>query len=144
VNDHDVRHARLRYAAAATLAALVAAGAIAGTVALAADSPAKKDHARVVHSSTTKTPPARLPDKTHAPHPAVNQQPYFDAVQQLVDNGTITATEGQTVDSEIRAGRVDTGTLASSGFTQTQVQAVQHALTNAKIALAPVQNRPSK
>jgi hypothetical protein len=60
----------------------------------------------------------------------------LDAIQQLVDNGTITATEGQAVDREIQAGRVDTDTLASSGFTPTQLQAVQQALGNTKRALA--------
>ena len=61
----------------------------------------------------------------------------MNAIQQLVNDGTITATEGQAVDREIQAGRVDTDTLASSGFTQAQLQAVEQALGNTKRALAP-------
>jgi hypothetical protein len=78
-----------------------------------------------------------VPDKTRTRQPAVNHEPFLNAIQQLVDNGTITATEGQAVDREILAGRVDTDTLTSSGFTPTQLQAVQHALENTKRALAP-------
>jgi hypothetical protein len=78
-----------------------------------------------------------VPGKTRTPPPAVNHQPFLSAIQQLVDDRTITVTEGQTVDREIQAGRVDTDTLASHGFTQTELQAVQQALGNAKRALAP-------
>jgi hypothetical protein len=55
---------------------------------------------------------------------------FLDAIQQLVDNGTITAAEGQTVDREIQQGRVDTQTL--SGSTQAQLAAVRQALRNTK------------
>ena len=85
----------------------------------------------------TKTPTSPVPNKTDAPQPAVNHQPFFNAILHLVNDGTITATEGRAVDREITAGRVDTDTLASSGFTQTQLQAVQQALGNTKRALAP-------
>jgi hypothetical protein len=77
------------------------------------------------------------PDKTNAPQPPVNHQPFLNAIEQLVDNGTITAAEGHVVDGEIVAGRVDTDTLAASGFTPTQLQAVQQALSTAKQALLP-------
>lgn len=143
MKGRDVRHGPLRYSAAGALAALVAV-AIAGAVALAANPRAKTDHAAMANSSTTKAPASPLPDKTHSPHPAVDQQPYFNAVHQLVDNGTITGTEGQTVDGEIRTGRVDTDTLVSRGLTTAQLQAVQHALASAKIALAPSKNGKSK
>jgi hypothetical protein len=79
-----------------------------------------------------------------APPPVVDQQPFLNAIQRLIDDGTITATEGQAVDREIRAGRVDTDTLTSSGFSQAQLQAVQQALGNAKRALLPSVNRTTK
>jgi hypothetical protein len=75
-----------------------------------------------------------VPDKAKAPRPAVNPQPFLDAVRQLVDNGTITAAQGQAVDREIQAGTVDTSTLA--GFTSAQLAALQQALGNAKRAIA--------
>jgi hypothetical protein len=57
--------------------------------------------------------------------------------QQLVSDGTITATEGQVLESEIKAGQVNTDTLASKGFTPTQLQAVQQTLSTTKQALGP-------
>jgi hypothetical protein len=145
VNDQNGRYARLRYTATGALAALAAAGAIAGTVALAANPGAKAHgHAAVATAGVTKTPGSPVPDKTEAPQPAVNHEPFLKAIQQLVDDGTITATEGQAVDREILAGRVDTDTLASSGFTQTQLQAIQQALGNAKRALVPSVDRTPK
>lgn len=142
MNDEHGRHVRLRYTATGALAALAAVGAIAGTAALAANSGAKPHrHAAVADGSTTKRPGSPA-DKADAPHPAVNHQPFLTAIQRLVDSGTITATEGQTVDREIQSGRVDTGTLASNGFTQTQLQAVENALSNTKRALGPVAPTP--
>ena len=138
MNDQTGKYTRLRYTATGALAALAAVGAIAGTAALGAKPRAKIDrHAAVANDSATKTPTSPAPDKTHAPQPPVNQQPFFNAIQQLVDDGTITPTERQAVDREIQAGRVDTDTLASSGFTPSQLQAVQQALSNTKRALAP-------
>jgi hypothetical protein len=137
VNDQNARYVRLRYTATGALAALAAAGAIAGTVALAAGPPAQTHrHAAVASGSTAKTPGSPLA-KTQVPPPPVNHQPFLDAIQSLVDNGTITAAEAQVVDGEIVAGRVDTDTLAASGFTAAQLDAVQQALGNAKRALAP-------
>ena len=138
MNDQNNRYARLRDTATGALATLAAVGAIAGTTALAGKPHAKPEgQTAVANGAAIKTPTAPLSDKTAAPHPAVNHQPFFNAIEQLVDNGTITPTEGQAVDHEIGAGRVDTDTLASSGFTQTQLQAVQQTLGNTKRALAP-------
>jgi uncharacterized membrane protein YebE (DUF533 family) len=138
VNDQSNRSARLRYAATGALAALAAAGAIAGTAALGAQPHANTHgHAAAVNSGATKTPTPPAPDKTDAPRPAVNHQPFLTAVQQLINDGTISAAEGQVLDREIQAGRVDTETLAASGFTATQLHAVQQALGNTKRALAP-------
>ena len=134
MNDRTSRSTRLRYTATGALAALAVVGAIAGTGALAAKPP--QHRAVVANCGATKTPTSPVPDKTQAPHPEANPQAFLSAIQQLVDNGTITATEGQAVDREIQAGRIDTDTLASSGFTPTQLQAVQQALGNAKRALA--------
>jgi hypothetical protein len=128
MNDQNGRYARLRDTATGALAALAVVGAIAGTAALAAKPRANTHgHAAMANGSTTKTPTSPLPGKTHTRQPG-SSQPFFNAVQQLVDNGTITATEGQALDREIRAGRVDTDTLAPSGFTPTQLQAVARAL----------------
>jgi hypothetical protein len=90
----------------------------------------------VAPAAPGKTPGAPVPGKGHAPQPG-SSQPFLEAIQQLVENGTITATEGQAIDREILVGRVDTDTLASSGFTQTQLQEVQQALVNTKRALGP-------
>lgn len=134
MNDQNGRHARLRHTATGALAALAAVGAIIATTALAANG---HPRAAVVNRAATKAPASPAPDKIHAPKASPGPQPFLNAVQRLVDNGTITATEGQTVDREIVAGRVDTETLASSGFTPTQLQAVQQALGNTKRSLAP-------
>ncbi len=137
MNDQNNRYARLRHTSVGALAALAAVGAIVGTAALAAK-PGAKTHgqAAVANGGATKTPASPVPDKTHAPEPSPDPQPFLSDIQRLVDNGTITATEGQAVDREIVAGRIDTDSLASSGFTPTQLQAVQQALGNTKRGLA--------
>jgi hypothetical protein len=143
VNDQKSRSARLRYTATGALAALAAVGAIAGTAALAAKPDAKAPaRVAVAKGGATKAPTSPIPNKAQVPGPPVNHQPFFSAVQQLVDHGTITATQGQAVDREIAAGRVDTDTLA--GFTPGQVQAVQQALGNAKRALAATVSSTTK
>jgi hypothetical protein len=133
VNDRDGRYARLRYTATGALATLAVVGAIAGTVALAA-SPGTK---------TLKNPSAPVPSKTHVSQPG-SSQPFLTAVQGLVSNGTITAAEGQVLDRGIQAGGIDTQTLASSGFTQAQLQAVERTLRSTKEALAPSVPRTPK
>jgi hypothetical protein len=136
VSDQDSRSARLRYTATGALAALAVVGAIAGTAALAAKPTAKtRNHVAVANCpATTKTPASPIPDKTHAPQQSGNPQLFLNAIQRLVDNGTITAAEAQAVDRQIQAGRVDTQTL--TGFTQAQIQAVDEALGNTKRELA--------
>lgn len=136
MNDQDGSYARLRHTATGALAAV---GAIAGTAALAANSrPRPHRHATVADGSTTsggatKTPTSPAPGKAHTPQPV--PQAFLTDAHRLVRDGTITTTEGQVLDSEIQAGRVDTDMLASSGFTPTQIQAVQQALSNTKHAL---------
>jgi hypothetical protein len=134
VDHENGSYARLRYTAIGALAAFAAAGAIAGTVALAAN-PSAKTHrlATVTAGVRSKTP---MPGNTATPQPG-SGQPFLTAVRELVNNGTITATQGQTLDREILAGRLDTQMLASSGLTATQLQAVEQALVNTKRALAP-------
>jgi hypothetical protein len=116
VNDQSGRCTRLRNIAIGALAALAVVGAIAGTAALAA-----KPHAGS--------------GKAHAAQ-AGSSQPFLADVQRLVNDGTISRTQGQAVNRQILAGRLDTQTLASSGFTQSQLQAVEQALTSTKRALA--------
>lgn len=141
MNDHDGRYARLRYTATGALATLAAVGAIAGAVALAAKPSAKApSNTAAANAPATKTPVAPLPTKPGAqksgnPQPAV-AQPFLSDVQRLENAGTITAAEAQVLDGEIHAGRVDTDTLAASGFTPAQLQAVQEALTSTKLAMA--------
>jgi hypothetical protein len=67
---------------------------------------------------------------------SVSSRPFLAAVQRLVNDGTITATEAQAIDGEIQSGTLDTSALASSGLTPSQFQAVQQALENTKLALA--------
>ena len=150
MDDRPNRLVRLRYTATGALAALVAAGAIAATVALADASPTKKPGNATPPSALAKAASASCAsagdaagntrafaarDKTRAPQPGAVPQAFFDAVQRLVDNGTITAAQGQAVDAEIRTGRIDTDTLASAGFTRAQLQALEQALSNTKRAL---------
>ena len=143
MNEQNGRSVRLRYAATGALAAFAVVGVIAGTSALAAKPPAKPhDAAAVANCVATKTPTSGVPDKTGTPSPPPSPQPFLNAVQRLVDNGTITAAEGQAVDREIVAGRIDPETL--HGFTQPQLQAVNHALMNAKRALASSVDRTTK
>lgn len=136
MNDQNARNARLRNTATGALAALAAVGAIAGTAALAAKPRASAHGHAAVAKRSTKTPAPPVPTKKHTPSPG-SDQPFLTAAQRLVDDDTISTTEGQTLDREIRAGTVDTQTLASSGFTQTQLQAVQQTLSDTKRALAP-------
>jgi hypothetical protein len=150
VGDHENRSARFRYTATGALAALAAAGAIAATVAVADGPPVKTPGGAAPPSGLTKPAPgssapaspaqgkgpgAPMPGTTQAPQPG--PQPFLNAVRRLVDNGTITATEGQAVDREILTGSIDMDTLASEGFTPAQLAAVQQALANTKRALAP-------
>ena len=141
MNDQSGRYTRLRYTAVGALATLAVVGAIAGAAALGAESVAKVPARAARASGRVKTPTYPAPDKSQTPRPAVNPQPFLDAIQRLVDDGTISATQGQAVDSAIQTGGIDTQTLASSGFTQAQVEAVQQALGRAKRALAPAAGR---
>jgi hypothetical protein len=72
--------------------------------------------------------------KTRAPRPG-SYEPFLTAVQHLVNDGTISTAEGQVLDREIQAGSIDAATLVSSGFTPTQLQAVEQALVSVKRAL---------
>jgi hypothetical protein len=145
VKDQTSRSARLRYTAAGALASLALVGAIAGTAALAAKPAARaSDHAAVAKQDATKTPGSAVAEKTGAPKPGVDPQPFLNDIQSLVSNGTITASEAQTVDREIEAGRVDTDSLRAAGFTAAQVQAVQQALDNTKRGLAGAAHSASK
>jgi len=147
VKGQNIRSVRLRYTAAGALAVLVAVGAIAGTAALAAKPHVQTyGHAAMAkggavgNGTASKTPTAPVPGKTHTSQPG-SDQPFLSDVQRLVDDGTISSTEGQALDREIQAGSVDTQTLASSGFTQAQLQPVQQMLSNTKRALAPGADR---
>jgi hypothetical protein len=145
VNDQSNRSARLRYTATGALAALVLVGAIAGTAALAAKPSAHSArHAVAANCNATKTPAPAVKDKTGAPEPKADPQPFLNDIQRLVDNGTITAAEAQVVDHEIEAGRVDTDSLTAAGFTPAQLQAVQQALSSTKRGIAAAAHGGSK
>ena len=59
----------------------VAAGCCCGAVALASNPRANTHHHAVAaNRSTTKAPTSPAPEKTRTPHPAVNQQPFFNAI----------------------------------------------------------------
>ena len=148
MNDHSPRHVRVRQTAIGALAALAAVGAAASATALAS-----KPHARphrlhaAVDSSKAQSPPDQVHGKiqpsqpgtvkTPGSQPAPNPQPFLDAVTQLVDNGTITAAQGQIFDDQIQTGRVDTDALVGGGFTHSQANAVQQALGRVKQSMAP-------
>ena len=145
MNDQTSRSARLRYTAAGALASLAVVGAIAGTAALAAKPVARaSDHAVVAKHAAAKTPGSAVSEKMGTPPPRADPQPFLTDIQALVDNGTITASEAQTVDREIEAGRVDTDSLQSAGFTPAQLQAVQLARGNTKRGLAAAAHSTSK
>lgn len=142
------RSLRIRYTATGALAALAAVGAIAGPGVLAKTpsartssantSSAKKPgaHPAVAQPGSGKTPPSPAPTKSRGDGPSASPQPFLDDVQRLVDNGTITAAEGQAVDQEIQRGRIDTDSLTASGFTSAQLAALQQALTSTKQGIA--------
>jgi hypothetical protein len=98
----------------------------------------RRDHKSQATPKLGSWPPG-TPRRHLPPLPAVNHGPFFVAIERLVDNGTITATQGRAVDNEIGQGNFDSSTL--TGFTQTQLQAVERALTNTKRAL--VASRPT-
>jgi hypothetical protein len=140
VHHQNAGSARLRHTATGALAALAAlavVGAIAGTTALAAKPHHKRHHHATVANSSAKTPTSPAPSKSNAPPQDASQQPFFDAIKQLVDNGTISAAQGQAVDSQIQRGYFDSSTLA--GFTQAQIQAVEQAISNTKRAMGPAE-----
>jgi hypothetical protein len=119
MNDQDGKHGRGRYTVAGALVALVALAAIAAVGATAGTNP----------------PAPKPPVRVTGPAPSV-PQPLQNAVQQIVNNGTITAAQGRTLDGDIRAGTVHPDQLASQGFTQGQVEAVQQMLRSTKLQLA--------
>jgi hypothetical protein len=125
MNDQTGRSARIRHTAVGALAALAAVGAIA-----------------VVSATADTNPPAPKPP-VQVTGPAQSVPPALQSgVQQLVNNGTITAGQGQTLDSDIKAGTVHPDQLASQGFTPAQIDAVQQMLRNAKLQLAAGGNGP--
>jgi hypothetical protein len=147
VNDHNRPHVRLRYTGTGALAALAAAGAIAGATALAANTHARPHRHAHRHAAVTSDRNRSAPNPSAAKHgppapPRANPQPLLNAIQRLVDNGTITARQGQILDRQIRAGRIDSNTL--TGFTAAQLQAVQQALANVKRGLAAAAHSGSK
>ncbi|HET6869610.1 MAG TPA: hypothetical protein VFH80_27100 [Solirubrobacteraceae bacterium] len=145
MNDQGNRSTRLRYTAIGALAALVLVGAIAGTAALAAKPSAHPPrHALAANCNSTNPSAPAVKDKTGAPEPSASPQPFLDDIQRLVANGTITAAEGQVVDREIQAGQVDTDSLTAAGFTQSQLDAVQQALSSTKRGLASAAHGTSK
>ena len=135
---------RLRYTATGALATLAVVGAIAGTTALAAKPAARASRPAAANCDATKAPAASVKDKTGTPEPPANPQPFLDDIQRLIDNGTISAAEGQLVDREIVAGRIDTDSLTAAGFTDAQLQAVNQALGNTKRGLAAAAHSGSK
>jgi predicted amino acid dehydrogenase len=63
-------------------------------------------------------------------------QPFLAAITQLVANRTITPAQGHVVDSAIQDGTFDPDSLASSGFTESQIHAIEDALASTKRSLA--------
>jgi hypothetical protein len=119
MNDRTGRSARIRYIAAGALAALAAGGAIAAVDATAGTTP------------PPPKPPVQVTGPAQSVPPALQ-----NAVQQLVNNATITAAQAQTLDSDIKASNVHADVLASQGFTPTQIAAIGQLLTSAKLQLA--------
>ena len=142
MSDPTGRYTRLRYTAVGALAALAAAGGIAGTVALAAKVGVNAHGQAAVNSPKPAAPTAPGAAKAPASKSGSSaaqpgsSQPFQAAIQRLVADGTITPTEAQAIDSQIQSGSVSTQSLASTGLTQSQLQAVQQALVNTKLALA--------
>jgi predicted amino acid dehydrogenase len=148
MNDHSPRYVRVRQTAIGALAALAAVGAIASAAALASKPDARPHrHHADIHGSKAQSPSDQVKRqsqpsqpgavKTPGSQPAPNPQPFLDAVNQLVDNGTITAAQRQIIDDQIQTGRVDTDALVAGGFTQSEADAVQQALGSVKQSMAP-------
>ncbi len=91
----------------------------------------------VKQSMAPSSPPAGVAKPTGGnPQAPPTPQPFLAAITQLVANGTITAAQGQVVDSAIQDGTFDPDSLASSGFTDSQIQAIEDALASTKRSLA--------
>ena len=118
------RFTRIRYTAIGALATLAAVGAIAGAVALAAGT---HPHASAASGTTTTgqtTPSGAVKQWTSGQWDPTAMRA---DVQRLVNDSTISAAQGQVLDSSIQAGTITRNTLVSNGFTQAQIQAVQQA-----------------
>ncbi len=70
------------------------------------------------------------------PQAPPSPQPFLAAITQLVANGTITPAQGHVVDGAIQDGTFDPDSLASSGFTEIEIQAIEDALASTKRSLA--------
>jgi hypothetical protein len=115
-----------RLAANGLIVLVVAAGAGAG-VALA-NGGGGKNGGTLTDTSTTKAAPATNGEVPHQ---------FIDAVQALVANGTISQSQADTIEAQVRTGGMDSEQFVQSGLlTQAQMDAVNGALRTVKTGLA--------
>ena len=83
------------------------------------------------------SPPTGVAKPTDGnPQAPPSPQPFLAAITQLVANDTITPPQGRVVDSAIQDGTFDPDSLGSSGFTESQIHAIEDALASTKRSLA--------
>jgi hypothetical protein len=91
----------------------------------------------VKQSMAPSSPPTGVAKPTDGnPKAPPSPQPFLAAITQLVAQGKITPAQGHAVDSTIQDGTFDPDSLASSGFTESQIQAIEDALAGTKRSLA--------
>jgi predicted amino acid dehydrogenase len=92
---------------------------------------------RVKQSMAPSAPPTGVAKPTDGnPQAPPSPQPFLAAITQLVANGTITPAQGHVVDRAIQDGTFDPDSLASSGFTASQIQTIEDAIASTKRSLA--------
>lgn len=128
-------------------AGLLAAAAFVGQSALASGGGATppRPAAKAATASGTAAPagtncdaPAQGAGAKAAPGPGPDPAPFFAAVAQLVQAGTINQGQADILDAGIRAGSIDDSQLVANGtLSAAQMQAVDDRLKAVKESLAP-------
>ena len=87
----------------------------------------------VKQSMAPPSPPTGVAKPTAGnPQAPPSPQPFLAAITQLVADRTITPAQGHVVDSAIQDGTFDPDSLASSGFTESEIQTIEDAFASTK------------
>ncbi len=92
---------------------------------------------RVKQSMAPSSPATGVAKPTDGnPQAPPSPQPFYAAITQLVANRTITPDQGHVADRAIQDDTFDPDSLASTGFTESQIQAIEDTLASTKRSLA--------